>query len=128
MVTTDLCHISRTLSPLHTGRARSSEEALNVLLCLGRGELPSSTRGQGKGEGPLGKGSYIMNKTRGMQFWKAAMRYYPDFSRATAVRRFRDEIHNTPELLEELTRLGYDERRRYFPPGQMAVIIKYLGD
>ena len=67
-------------------------------------------------------------KTRGMQFWKAAMRYYPDFSRYTAVRRFRDEIHNTPELLEELKRLGYDERRRYFPPGQMAVIIKYLGD
>ena len=69
-----------------------------------------------------------MNKTRGMQFWKAAMRYYPDFSRSTAVRRFREEIHNTPELLEELKRLGYDEHRRYFPPGQMAVIIKYLGD
>ena len=73
-------------------------------------------------------GSYTMNKTRGMQFWKAAMRYYPDFSRSTAVRRFREEIHNTPELLEELKRLGYDEHRRYFPPGQMAVIIKYLGE
>ena len=58
----------------------------------------------------------------------SAMHYYPDFSRATAVRGFRDEIHNTPELLEELKHLGYDERRRYFPPGQMAVIIKYLGD
>ena len=46
-------------------------------------------------------------KVRGMQFWKAAMRYYPDFSRSTAVRRFRDEIHNMPELLEELKRLGY---------------------
>jgi hypothetical protein len=67
-------------------------------------------------------------KVRGMQFWKAAMRYYPDFSRSTAVRRFREEIHNTPELLEELKRLGYDEHRRYFPPRQMAVIIKYLGD
>ena len=65
-----------------------------------------------------------MIKTRGMQFWKAAMRYYPDFSRSTAVRRFRDEIH----ILEELKRLGYDERKRYFPPGQMAVIIKYLGE
>ena len=73
-------------------------------------------------------GPTIMNKTRGMQFWKAAMRYYPDFSRSTAVRRFREEIHNTPELLQELKRLGYDEHRRYFPPGQMAVIIKYLGD
>ncbi|MBQ3129704.1 MAG: DUF4248 domain-containing protein [Bacteroidaceae bacterium] len=49
-------------------------------------------------------------------------------ARSTAVRRFRDEIHNTPELLEELKRLGYDERKRYFPPGQMAVIIKYLGE
>ena len=76
----------------------------------------------------MGKGSYTMNKTRGMQFWKAAMCYYPDFSRSTAVRRFREEIHNTPELLEELKRLGYDEHRRYFPPGQMAVIIKYLGE
>ena len=83
---------------------------------------------RGKGEGPLGKGAYPMNKTRGMQFWKAAMRYYPEFSRSTAVRRFREEIHNTPELLEELKRLGYDEHRRYFPPEQMAVIIKYLGD
>ena len=36
--------------------------------------------------------------------------------------------NNKQELLEELKRLGYDERRRYFPPGQMAVIIKYLGD
>ena len=75
---------------------------------------------------PLWEGEQI--KTRGMQFWKAAMRYYPDFSRYTAVRRFRNEIHNTPELLEELKRLGYDERKRYFPPRQMAVIIKYLGE
>ena len=36
--------------------------------------------------------------------------------------------HNTPELLGELKPLGYDERRRYFPPGQMDVIIKYLGE
>ena len=56
------------------------------------------------------------------------MRYYPDISRSTAVRWFRDEIHNTPELLGELKRLGYDERRREIPPGQMAVIIKYLGE
>ena len=76
----------------------------------------------------VGKEDDVMNKTRGMQFWKAAMRYYPDFSRSTAVRRFREEIHNTPELLQELKRLGYDEHRRYFPPRQMAVIIKYLGE
>ena len=31
--------------PLPSGRTRSFEEALNVLLCLVRGELPSSTRG-----------------------------------------------------------------------------------
>ena len=49
-------------------------------------------------------------------------------ARYSAFRRFRDAIHNTPELLEELKRLGYDERKRYFPPGQMAVIIKYLGE
>ena len=33
------------LFPSHRGRARPSEEALNVLLCLGRGALPSATRG-----------------------------------------------------------------------------------
>ena len=43
--------------PLHptpslTGRARSSEEAPSVLLCLGRGALPSATRGLA-GVGPL---------------------------------------------------------------------------
>ena len=54
VVTTDLCPISRTLySPSLTGRARSSEEALNVLLCLGRGDLSSSTRGL-DGVGPEG--------------------------------------------------------------------------
>ena len=36
-------------TPLHRGQARSSEEAPNVLLCLVRGELPSSTRGLGWG-------------------------------------------------------------------------------
>ena len=39
-------------SPLHKGRARSSEEAPSVLLCLGRGALPSATRGLA-GVGPL---------------------------------------------------------------------------
>ena len=63
VVTTDLCPISRTLySPSLTGRARSSEEALNVLLCLGRGELSSSTRGL-DGVGPVGPwvGPYSKN-------------------------------------------------------------------
>ena len=32
-------------APSLTGRTRSFEEALNVLLCLVRGELSSSTRG-----------------------------------------------------------------------------------
>ena len=42
-------------TPLHTGRARSSEEALNVLLCLGRGALPSATRGL------VGEGSFLFH-------------------------------------------------------------------
>ena len=52
-------------TPSHRGRARSSEEALkqrstpegaevNVLLCLGRGALPSATRG------PAGEGSVLL--------------------------------------------------------------------
>ena len=40
--------LSTSYSP-PLGRARSSEEAPNVLLCLVRGELPSSTRGLGWG-------------------------------------------------------------------------------
>lgn len=36
-------------SPSLTGRARPSEEAPNVLLCLGRGALTSATRGPGRG-------------------------------------------------------------------------------
>lgn len=42
-------HTSVHYTPLHRGQARSSEEAPNVLLCLVRGELPSSTRGLGWG-------------------------------------------------------------------------------
>ena len=39
-------------TPSPCGRARSSEEAPSVLLCLGRGALPSATRGQvGEGSG-----------------------------------------------------------------------------
>ena len=43
--------LSVVSTPSLTGRTRSFEEALNVLLCLVRGELPSSTRGQ-VGVGP----------------------------------------------------------------------------
>ena len=32
-------------TPLHRGRARSLEDGLNVHMCLGRGALPSATRG-----------------------------------------------------------------------------------
>ena len=39
-------------TPSLTGRARTSEEAPSVLLCLGRGALPSATRGLA-GVGPL---------------------------------------------------------------------------
>lgn len=42
-------HTSVHYTPLHRGQARSSEEAPNVLLCLVRRELPSSTRGLGWG-------------------------------------------------------------------------------
>ena len=41
---TENCSAHHILPPIE-GRARSSEEAPNVLLCLGRGELPCSTRG-----------------------------------------------------------------------------------
>ena len=51
--TTDLCpHQTVHYTPSPCGRARSSEEAPSVLLCLGRGALPSATRGQvGEGSG-----------------------------------------------------------------------------
>ena len=42
-------HKSVVTTPLPCGE--QGTEALNVLLYLVRGELPSSTRGQGKGEG-----------------------------------------------------------------------------
>ena len=45
-------HKSVVTTPSPCGRARSSEEAPSVLLCLGRGALPSATRGQvGEGSG-----------------------------------------------------------------------------
>ena len=51
--TTDLCpHQTVHYTPSPCGRARSSEEAPSVLLCLGRGALPSATRGQ-DGEGSV---------------------------------------------------------------------------
>ena len=39
-------------TPSHRGRARSLEDGLNVHLCLGRGALPSATRGLA-GEGSV---------------------------------------------------------------------------
>ena len=54
VITTDLCpHQTVHYTPSPCGRARSSEEAPSVLLCLGRGALPSATRGQ------VGEGSAI---------------------------------------------------------------------
>ena len=51
-VQTENCSAHHILPPIE-GRTRSSEEAPNVLLCLGRGELPSSTRGlDGEGSSP----------------------------------------------------------------------------
>ena len=45
--------LSVVTTPSPCGRARSSEEAPNVLLCLGRGALSSATRGlAGKGSSP----------------------------------------------------------------------------
>ena len=42
-------------TPLHTGRARSSEEAPNVLLYLVRGAISIATRGLGWGWVPWGR-------------------------------------------------------------------------
>ena len=42
---TGFSQMAVVLLSLHTGRARSSEDGLNVHLCLGRGALPSATRG-----------------------------------------------------------------------------------
>ena len=46
-------HESVVFTPSPCGRARSSEEALNVLLCLGRGAISIATRGLA-GEGSVG--------------------------------------------------------------------------
>ena len=49
-----LLHLKLTSYSPPLWRVRSLEEALNVLLCLVRGELPSSTRGPVRGRGRRG--------------------------------------------------------------------------
>ena len=83
-------------TPSPCGRARSSEEAPSVLLCLGRGALPSATRGQA-GEGsitprPIGRGwgrvlpllQTSASSSTG-NFWRKAARASMSISTETAL-------------------------------------------
>ena len=65
---------------------------------------------------------------RGMSFGRAALKYYPEHKYSTALRRFREELKNTPELYDELKSLGYTDSSRYLNAMQMSIIIKRLGD
>jgi hypothetical protein len=69
-----------------------------------------------------------MKRTRGMKLGRLAMRYYPDSSYRTALRRFREEILLTRDLLPALQSIGYSEHQRYFSPRQVQMIEQYLGE
>ena len=62
------------------------------------------------------------------QFGNLAMRYYPGRAYKTALKAFRQEIHDTRGLLQALRDAGYKENQRRLSPRQMQIIEDYLGE
>ena len=71
-----------------------------------------------------------MTFTRPILKRKLAQMYYHDCTPKTAHNRFLIEIRETPGLLKALAKQGYDpkERKWYFSPSQIKVIVKYLNE
>lgn len=62
------------------------------------------------------------------QFGNLAMRYYPRRAYKTALKAFRQEIHDTRGLLQALQDAGYRENQRRLSPRQMQIIEDFLGE
>ena len=60
-------------------------------------------------------------------FGELAQMYYPDREYSTVVRRFREELQQTPGLSSALRSLNYKGNERVLSRSQVRVIVQYLG-
>ena len=53
--------------------------------------------------------------------------YAPGLTDGAALNRLADWIGRIPELTEQLARTGYRRRQHMLTPGQVELILRYLG-
>lgn len=63
-----------------------------------------------------------------MRVSEVAVAYFPVIMHtSSAIRRFRQEVAQTPEMLEELQKTGYTPHAIELSPLQIGIVAKYWG-
>lgn len=57
-----------------------------------------------------------------------ALMYFPESSKATAIRSLRRWMINDEDLMNELASVGYDKNRQYLHKHEVAIMVKYFGE
>ena len=60
-------------------------------------------------------------------FGELAQLYYPDHNYDSALRHFREEMHLTRGMWNEMVAEGYKENTKMLTRAQVKVIVKFLG-
>ena len=63
---------------------------------------------------------------RPYNFGELAQMYYPDHPYDSALRLFREEMHQTRGLWDAMVAQGYKEKKKVLTRAQVKVIVKYL--
>ena len=74
--------------------------------------------GRGLGEAPF--------EIRPYNFGELAQMYYPDHKYDSALRHFREEMHQTRGLWDAMVAQGYKEKKKVLTRAQVKVIVKFL--
>ena len=59
-------------------------------------------------------------------FGELAQLYYPDHNYQSALRLFREEMHQTRGLWDAMVAQGYKEKKKVLTRAQVKVIVKFL--
>ena len=63
---------------------------------------------------------------RPYNFGELAQMYYPDHPYDSALRLFREEMHQTRGLWDAMVAQGYKEKKKVLTRAQVKVIVKFL--
>lgn len=57
-----------------------------------------------------------------------ALMYFPESSKATAIRSLRRWMIGNEELMSELASVGYYKNRQYLHKHEVAIMVKHFGE